>query len=117
VFARDPTLKLINTPQEFLAQVPTSELPAFWLAAGAADRSDVDAAAYFRHLLLARLPKVEVPLLIVPGGHQGSVWRAALGPMLAWMTPQLAGQAAAADAAASAATAQPRAHATATPSK
>ena len=98
VFAGDPALKLINTPQEYLARVPTSELPAFWLAAGAADRSDVDAAAYFRHLLLARLAKV--PLLIVPGGHQGSVWRAALGPMLTWMTPQLAEQAAAADAAA-----------------
>jgi len=101
VFARDPTLKLINTPQEFLAQVPTSELPAFWLAAGAADQSDVGAAASFRHLLLARLAKAEVPLLIVPGGHQASVWRAALGPMLTWMTPLLAEQAAAADAAAS----------------
>ena len=117
VFAGDPTLKLINTPAEYLSRVPPSELPAFWLAAGAADRSDVDAAAYFRHLLLARLAKVEVPLLIVPGGHQGSVWRAALGPMLTWMTPQLAEQAAAADAAASAATAPPRAHGTATPSK
>ena len=101
VFARDPTLKLINTPQEFLAQVPTSELPVFWLAAGAADQSDVGAAASFRHLLLARLAKAEVPLLIVPGGHQASVWRAALGPMLTWMTPLLAEQAAAADAAAS----------------
>ena len=28
---------------------------------------------------------------IVPGGgHQASVWRAALTPMLDWMTPQLA---------------------------
>jgi hypothetical protein len=42
-----------------------------------------------------------VPLDIVPGGgHQGSVWRAALVPMLKWMTPQLAEQAAKADAAA-----------------
>jgi len=40
-----------------------------------------------------------VPLVIVPGGgHQGSVWRAALAPMLSWMTPQLAQQAAKADA-------------------
>jgi len=117
VFAGDPTLKLINTPAEYLTRVPPSELPAFWLAAGAADRSDVDAAAYFRHLLLARLANVKVPLLIVPGGHQGSVWRAALGPMLTWMTPQLAEQAAAADAAAGAPAAQPRAHAPATPSK
>jgi enterochelin esterase-like enzyme len=113
VFAADPALKLMNTPQEYLAQVPASELPAFWLAAGAADRSDVDAAGYFRHLLLARREKV--PLLIVPGGHQGSVWRAALGPMLLWMTPQLAGQAAKADAAA--ALAQQLAQPTSTPSK
>jgi hypothetical protein len=32
-----------------------------------------------------------VPLDIVPGGgHQANVWRAALTPMLEWMTPQLA---------------------------
>jgi hypothetical protein len=48
--------------------------------------------------------------MIVPGGgHQGSVWRAALGPMLAWMTPQLAVQATKADAAAAAAAAAARA--------
>jgi len=113
VFAGYPALKLINTPQEYLGQVPTSELPAFWLAAGASDRPDVSAAAYFRDLLLARLAKV--PLLIVSGGHQGSVWRAALGPMLTWMTPQLAEQAATAGGAAAAA--QQGARGTATPSK
>ena len=114
VFARDPALKLINTPEAYLGEVPASELPAFWLAAGASDKSDVDAAAYFRQLLLARL--AQVPLLLIPGGHQGSVWRAALGPMLTWMTPQLAVQAAKADAAAAAA-AQLGAPATATPTK
>jgi enterochelin esterase-like enzyme len=32
-----------------------------------------------------------VPIFLVPGGgHQGSVWRTALVPMLKWMTPQLA---------------------------
>ena len=32
----------------------------------------------------------EVPLTIINGGgHDASVWRAALEPMLAWMTPQL----------------------------
>jgi enterochelin esterase-like enzyme len=113
VFAGNPALKLINTPQEYLARVPAFELPAFWLVAGAADRPDVAAAVYFRHLLLARLAKV--PLLILPGGHQGSVWRAALGPLLMWMTPQLAEQAAAADAAAAAA--QQISRGTATPSK
>jgi hypothetical protein len=51
-----------------------------------------------------------VPYMIVPGGgHQGSVWRAALGPMLAWMTPQLGVQATKADAAAAAAAAAARA--------
>ncbi|MGH3283073.1 MAG: hypothetical protein ACRDPD_00025, partial [Streptosporangiaceae bacterium] len=54
---------------------------------------------------------LDVPFMIVPnGGHQGSVWRAALGPMLAWMTPQLAAQAARADAAAASAAAQAKAH-------
>jgi enterochelin esterase-like enzyme len=115
VFARYPTLKLINTPSQYLVQVPASELPAFWLAAGGSDREDVGAATYFRHLLLAR--KVKAPLLIVPGGHQGSVWRAALGPMLIWMTPQLAEQAAKADAAAAAAASQRQALGAATPSK
>jgi len=62
-----------------------------------------------------------VPFVIIPGGgHQGSVWRAALVPMLAWMTPPLAAQAdkvdiaaareAAARAAAAKAAAERRAH-------
>ena len=80
-------------------------LPAFWLAAGAQDRQDVVAAANFRQLLQTRV--ANVPFVIIPGGgHQGSVWRAALGPMLTWMTPQLAQQAAKADAAAAAAAAK-----------
>jgi hypothetical protein len=46
---------------------------------------------------------VNVPLMVVPGGgHQASVWRAALGPMLSWMTPRLAQVAKQADAAAAA---------------
>ncbi len=107
VFRGYPALQVLNTPQEYLSQVPVRELPSFWLAAGGEDKSDVSAAISFRRLLLARLAKV--PLLIVPGGgHQASVWRAALGPMLAWMTPQLAEQAAKADAAAAAARAAAR---------
>jgi hypothetical protein len=112
VFAGNPALELINTPAEYLARVPPAELPAFWLAAGAKDSSDVGAAVDFRQLLLARL--ATVPLVIVPGGgHQGSVWRAALGPMLMWMTPQLAEQATKADAAAAAAAARAAARAAA----
>ncbi len=102
VFRGQPALQEMNTPRTYVSQVPLFDLPAFWLAAGAQDESDVSAAASFRHLLLARL--ANVPFLIVPGGgHQASVWRAALGPMLTWMTPQLAAQAAIADAAAAAA--------------
>ncbi len=57
--------------------------------------------------MLTRL--ANVPLFIVPGGgHQGKVWRAALVPMLDWMTPQLAAQAAAANAAAAHAAARGR---------
>ena len=95
----------------------TTQLPFFWLAAGAQDKSDVSAAASFRQLLQTRqfqrpaADGADVPFMIVPGGgHQGSVWRAALGPMLAWMTPQLAVQAAKADAAAASAAAQRKAH-------
>lgn len=102
------------------------QLPAFWLAAGAQDGADVSAAASFRQLVQAR-QQLQARLLLQPrpppvpfmivqgGGHQASVWRAALGPMLTWMTPQLAAQAAAADAAAAAAAraaAQRKAHPT-----
>jgi enterochelin esterase-like enzyme len=98
VFAGRPTQALINTPQEYITRVPIgTQLPTFWLAAGAQDKQDVAAAESFRQVLETR--QAVVPFLILPGGHQGSVWRAALGPMLAWMTPQLAAQAAKADAA------------------
>jgi enterochelin esterase-like enzyme len=125
VFAGYPALQFVNTPSAYITKVPLDvQLPAFWFAAGAEDKGDVSAAASFRQQLQARellearellrtgLPPV--PFLIVPGaGHQGSVWRGTLGPMLAWMTPQLAARAAAADAAAAAAAraAQQRAHA------
>ena len=98
VFAGHPALLLKNSPQRYIRQVPISAvLPNFWLAAGATDKSDVNAAILFRGLLVTRVPNV--PLKIIPGGgHQASVWRAALGPMLDWMTPQLAANAARADA-------------------
>jgi len=54
------------------------------------------AASNFRQRLQTRV--ANVPFVVIPGGHQGSVWRAALGPMLRWMTPQLAGHAVQADA-------------------
>jgi enterochelin esterase-like enzyme len=124
VFAGQPAQQFMNTPKAYLTKIPVDvQLPAFWLAAGAEDKADVSAAANFRQLLqnrqqlqnreLLQNRVLVVPFLVVQGGgHQGSVWRAALGPMLAWMTPQLAARAAAADAAAAAAAraAQHRAH-------
>ena len=100
VFLGHPDLQFVNTPRAYVTSVPINEvLPAFWLAAGAQDKADVIAAENFRQLLQTRV--ANVPFMLVPdGGHQGSVWRAALGPMLRWMTPQLAQQAARADAAA-----------------
>jgi enterochelin esterase-like enzyme len=130
VFAGHPALQLVNSPKSYLAKVSLSvRLPAFWLAAGAQDTQDVSAAANFRQLLQTRLQvqsrlllrgrAPDVPLMVVPdGGHQGSVWRAALGPMLTWMTPQLAAQAARADAEAATAAraaAQRKAHPTKPP--
>jgi enterochelin esterase-like enzyme len=103
VFHDDPALQLINTPREYITKVPVNEqLPTFFLAAGAKDQADVAAAVEFRQLLQTRL--ASVPFLIIPGvGHQAGVWRAALSPMLSWMTPQLAWEAATADAAEAAA--------------
>ncbi len=103
VFAGHPLQRLINTPRYYVTRVPISVfLPSFWLAAGVQDKADVSDAENFRQLLQTRL--ADVPLLIIPGGgHTGNVWRAALGPMLTWMTPQLAAQAAREDAAAAAA--------------
>jgi enterochelin esterase-like enzyme len=97
VFLGHPGLLLVNTPRKYVTRVPINDvLPAFWLAAGGQDRQDVLAAAGFRQLLQTRV--ANVPLVVIPdGGHQGSVWRAALRPMLNWMTPQLAQQAADAD--------------------
>jgi S-formylglutathione hydrolase FrmB len=131
VFAGHPAEQLVNTPSAYITNLPLSvQLPAFWFAAGAQDTADVSAAASFRRQLetreqlqsreLLQPPPSAIPFLIVPdGGHQGSVWRAALGPMLAWMTPPLAAQAAKADAAAAvaaaAAAARHRAHPTKSP--
>lgn len=106
VFLGHPALQLLNTPRQYITRMPiNNELPAFWLAAGGQDKGDVAAAVNFRQLLETRL--ASVPLFLVPGGgHQGNVWRAALVPMLNWMTPQLAAQAARADTAAARAAAR-----------
>jgi enterochelin esterase-like enzyme len=91
-FAHSKKLLLLNSPDEYITRVPvTVSVPQFFLAAGAADSGDVQAAELFRQELLLR--DADVPLDIVAGGgHQATVWRAALTPMLDWMTPQLAQQ-------------------------
>jgi enterochelin esterase-like enzyme len=92
VFAHNPKLAALNTPMEYILRVPIGiQVPQFFLAAGAEDAGDVQGAEEFRQLLLTRV--ANVPLDIVPGGgHQATVWRASLRPMLEWMTPQLAMQ-------------------------
>jgi enterochelin esterase-like enzyme len=91
-FAHSKRLLLVNSPDEYITRVPVSvSVPQFFLAAGADDAGDVQAAELFRQELLLR--DADVPLDIVPGGgHEATVWRAALTPMFDWMTPQLAGQ-------------------------
>ena len=92
VFADYPALRLRNTPSWYILRVPGGvDLPQFWLAAGSADTGDVQAAEQFRQLVALR--QLNVTLDLIPGGHTGKVWRAALTPMLTWMTPQLAEQA------------------------
>lgn len=90
LFARRPALKALNSPENYILHVPVTEVvPQFFLAAGALDPADVRLAQYFRQLLLTR--DAQVPLMVVPGaGHSATVWRAALRPMLAWMTTRLA---------------------------
>jgi len=106
VFAGHPALRLRNTPTWLILHLPGAiSFPQFWLAAGQADRGDVQAAEQFRQLVSLR--QLNAPLDLVPGGHTGKVWRAALAPMLSWMTPQLSA-AVTADAAAAA----KKAHAT-----
>jgi S-formylglutathione hydrolase FrmB len=89
-YAHDKKLLTLNSPDDYVTQVPvTVSVPQFFLAAGATDAGDVEDAETFKQELSLR--DADVPLDIVPGGgHQASVWRAALTPMFDWMTPQLA---------------------------
>jgi enterochelin esterase-like enzyme len=90
VYAHSAHLEMINSPDEYILHLPVSKIiPQFFLAAGATDTGDVTAARTFQQEL--ELRDADVPLDIVQGGgHQALVWRAALSPMLEWMTPQLA---------------------------
>jgi enterochelin esterase-like enzyme len=89
-----------NSPAEFVFRLEVDlQLPQYWLAAGNEDTGDVQAAEQFQQFLQTRI--ADVPLDIVTGGgHQAKVWRAALTPMLEYMTPGLQNWALEADAAA-----------------
>ncbi len=96
-FPGDPKLRKKNTPDVYITQLPLGTLiPQFFLAAGAQDAQDVQAAQSFRQQL--QLYQANVPLFLVPGAtHNATAWRGALRPMFSWMTPQLAHQAQLAD--------------------
>ncbi|HEX4254113.1 MAG TPA: alpha/beta hydrolase-fold protein [Streptosporangiaceae bacterium] len=101
-FRGQPALKAKNTPDQYITKLPPGTLiPQFFLAAGADDAQDVQAAQSFRQEL--QLYQADVPLHLVPNSsHDANAWRGAERPMLSWMTPQLAHQAAEADAASAA---------------
>jgi enterochelin esterase-like enzyme len=101
-FHGQPALLVKNTPDEYITKMsPGTIIPRFFLAAGADDAQDVQAAESFRQEL--QLYQAQVPLDLVPNSsHDASAWRGAERPMLSWMTPQLAHEAAVGDAAAAA---------------
>jgi enterochelin esterase-like enzyme len=98
-FRGRPALKARNTPDLYITRLPVGTLiPQFFLAAGAQDAQDTQAAEGFRQEL--QLYQADVPLVLVPAaGHDATAWRGAERPMFSWMTPQLAHQAQLADAA------------------
>jgi enterochelin esterase-like enzyme len=79
-----------NTPLLRLRSLSLNvHIPQFWLGAGSAWHTDVNAAQGFQRLLLARQPGVTLD--IEPGGsHNMATWRALVPPLLEWMTPWLA---------------------------
>jgi len=117
-YANNHKLFVRNSPQAFVLKLQIGvEIPQFWLAAGSQDPADVQAADQFQQALETRL--ANVPLYLTAGGHQAKVWRAALEPMLEYMTPGLQKWAQEANAAAAKPAKHaktPRKAATATPS-
>jgi S-formylglutathione hydrolase FrmB len=91
VFKGNPRLLLLNTPDQYIRHIPVGiTVPQFFLAAGAEDQQDVQAAEYFRQLLLLRDANVPAVDIVNGAGHQALVWRSALTPILEWMTTGLA---------------------------
>jgi enterochelin esterase-like enzyme len=93
VFAHNKRLLEINTPDQYIKNIPVGiTVPQFFLAAGAEDVADVQNAEYFRQLLLLRVAEVPPVDIVSGGGHQAMVWRSALTPILEWMTSGLTTQ-------------------------
>jgi enterochelin esterase-like enzyme len=94
-FGGSTKLRLDNTPDHLVLSLsPGTRIPQFWLGVGAADHSDYRNAQIFEQLVQTRQPGVV--LKVVPGGgHTMFTWRSLIPPMLEWMTPQLAQNAAA----------------------
>src|SRR5450755_3986688 len=92
------TQELQNTPMDLLQSMPVRQpIAQFWIGAGGLNVRDVHSSQTFRQLL--QLCEAAVPFKVVPGGgHTMFTWRILLPQMLAWMTPRLASEAAAADA-------------------
>jgi enterochelin esterase-like enzyme len=87
VFQHDYPLGLRNTPSWYILHYPLGRtLPQFFLAAGNQDSGDVQAADYFYQELLTRDADTLPVDIVDGGGHVASVWRAALTPILIWMT-------------------------------
>jgi Putative esterase len=91
VYAHRAHLAMLNTPEKYILNFPLAAgVPQFFIVAGAEDAADVRNAEYFRQELLTRNPDALPVDIISGGGHQGSVWRKALTPLLTWMTREQA---------------------------
>ncbi|HXP20063.1 MAG TPA: alpha/beta hydrolase-fold protein [Streptosporangiaceae bacterium] len=93
-FGGNKKLQRQNTPtQEILSLPAGTPVPQFWIGAGYASPADVRDAQIFRQLVQVRQPTVVLRLL-PGGGHTMFTWRLLVSPMLQWMTPRLAANAA-----------------------
>jgi enterochelin esterase-like enzyme len=96
-FGGSQRLRRENTPLDLLESLPPgTPVPEFWLGAGTADAADVKNAEIFEQLVKLRQPTVTLQL-VPGGGHTMFTWRALMPPMLEWMTPGLATNAARVD--------------------
>jgi enterochelin esterase-like enzyme len=88
-FGGNAQARLANDPIWQITQAaPGVRLPAFWLMAGDADRSDVQDAKLFKSVLAAH--GQTAPLITTPrAGHTFAAWTPALPKLLTWATARL----------------------------